>query len=272
MPALATPAKLLGIPTDVEIRGWVSRVQDALHRKGCESPVNGALARRGTFAQYVVGSLCWEERGRRLLAPPDPDYLLAVEDRASLAGDDERLAAAVLIQEGVLSPFPDNTLRPGAALTRAEALMLLAGAAERAGPPGLIAAEFAGTAAGQVTVLRGETPESYPLDPSVGLFRNLDGVHAAASELNLALGDRVNIVLSDGRVVFLEAEQSRKGAASDRGSRYYRWEVRLTPADLSRTMVRYGSIGTVRDIVRGGSGCRAGWSSWRSRAARERSS
>jgi stage II sporulation protein D len=247
--SLATPAKLLGIPTDVEIRGWVSRVQDALHRKGCESPVNGALARRGTFAQYVVGSLCWEERGRRLLAPPDADYLLAVEDRASLAGDDERLAAAVLIQEGVLSPFPDNTLRPGAALTRAEALMLLAGAAERAGPPGLFAAEFAGTALGQITVLRGETAESYPIDPSVGLFRNLDGVHAAASELNLALGDRVNIVLSDGRVVFLEAEQSRKGAASDRGSRYYRWEVRLTPADLSRTMVRYGSIGTVRDIA-----------------------
>jgi stage II sporulation protein D len=248
-PSLRAPAKLLGIPTDLEIRGWVSRLQEALHRKGCESRVSGALARRGTFAQYVVGSLCWEERGRRLLAPPDPDYLLAVEDRASLVGDDERLAAAVLIQEGVLSPFPDNTLRPGAALTRAQAVMLLAGAAERAGPPGLIAAEFAGTAAGQVTVLRGETPESYPLDPMVGLFRNLDGVHAAASELSLALGDRITIVLSEGRVVFLEAEQTRKGAASDRGSRYYRWEVRLTPADLTRAMVRYGSVGTVRDIA-----------------------
>ncbi len=248
-PSVGAPAKLLGIPTDLEIRGWVSRLHEALHRKACESTVSGALARRGTFAQYVVGSLCWEERGRRLLAPPDPDYLLAVEDRASLACDDERLAAAVLIQEGVLSPFPDNTLRPGSALTRAQAVMLLAGVAERAGPPGLIAAEFAGTTAGQVTVLRGEAPESYPLDPAVGLFRNLDGVHAAASELSLALGDRVNIVLSEGRVVFLEAEQTRKGAASDRGSRYYRWEVRLTPADLTRSLVRYGSIGTVRDIA-----------------------
>jgi peptidoglycan hydrolase-like amidase len=248
-PSLGAPAKLLGIPTDLEIRGWMSRLNEALHRKACESQVTGALARRGTFAQYVVGSLCWEERGRRLLAPPDPDYLLAVEDRGSLVGDDERLAAAVLIQEGVLSPFPDNTLRPGVALTRAQALMLLAGAAERAGPPGLLTAEFAGTAAGQVTVLRGETPESYPLDPTVGLFRNLDGVHAAASELSLALGDRIAIVLSEGRVVFLEAEQSRKGAASDRGSRYYRWEVRLTPAELTRAMVRYGSVGTVRDIA-----------------------
>jgi stage II sporulation protein D len=183
------------------------------------------------------------------MAPTDPAYLLAVEDRASLQGDEERLAAAVLVQEGVLSPFADNTLRPGAALTRGEALLLLARAAEKAGPPGLIAAEFAGAAAGQVTILRGETPESYPLDPAVRLFRSLDGLRAAASELSLAVGDRVNLVLQDGRIVFFEAEQTRKGAAADRSSRYYRWEARLTPADLTRTMTRYGDVGMVRDIV-----------------------
>lgn len=248
-PALEAPRKLSGIPTDTEIRAWVARLHEALHRQECESTVNGALARRGTFAQYLVGSLCWEERGRRLLAPPDSDYLLEVEDRASLKGDDERLAAAVLIQEGVLSPFADNTLRPGAALTRAEAILLLARAAERAGPPALVAAEFAGMAAGQVTILRGEEPESFALDPALRLFRSLDGVRAAASELSLAVGDRVNLVVADGRVAFLEAEQSRKGAAADRGSRYYRWEARLTPADLARGLGRYGDVGTVRDIV-----------------------
>jgi len=248
-PALEAPRKLSGIPTDPEIRSWVARLHQALHRRECESTVNGALARRGTFAQYLVGSLCWEERGRRLLAPPDSDYLLEVEDRASLKGEEERLAAAVLIQEGVLSPFADNTLRPGAALTRAEAILLLARAAERAGPPALVAAEFAGMAAGQVTILRGEEPESFALDPAVRLFRSLDGVRAAASELSLAVGDRVNLVVADGRVIFLEAEQSRKGAAADRSSRYYRWEARLTPADLARGLGRYGDVGTVRDIV-----------------------
>ena len=241
--------KLGGIPTDAEVRTWVARLRGALRRDGCPAPVSGALARRGTFAQYLVAALCWEERGRRLLAPPDPEYLLAVEDRASLAGEDERLAAAVLVQEGVLSPFPDNTLRPGAALTRAEAVTLLARATEKADPPGLIAAEFAGVAAGQVTVLRGEVPESWPLDPEVRLFRNLEGVRAAASELTLAVGDRVNLVLEDGRVAFLEAEQTRKGAAADRSSRYYRWEARLTPADLGRMVARYGEVGAVRDMV-----------------------
>ena len=48
---------------------------------------------------------------------------------------------------------------------------------------------------------------------------------------------------------FLEAEQSRKGAAADRSSRYYRWEVRLTPADVAKSLARYGSVGTVQDVV-----------------------
>ncbi len=241
---------LAGVPSDAEIRGWTSRLETALHRKGCETRVSSPLARRGNFVQHVVGALCWEERGRRLLAPQDPEYLLKVEDRDQLGGEGERLAAVVLIQEGVLSPFPDNTLRPGAPLTRAEAVVLLARAAEKAGLPGLVSAEFAGAAASQLTVMRGESPESYPIDVSARFFRSLDGARAAASELTLAVGDRVNFVLENGVVSFLEVEQTRKGAAADRSSRYYRWEVRLTPADVAKSLeARYGSVGKVKDVV-----------------------
>jgi stage II sporulation protein D len=240
---------LSGIPSDSEIRGWASRLETALRRRACEVHVQGALARRGHFVQYLVGTLCWEERGRRLLAPQDPEYLLKVEDRHELGGEGERLAAAVLVQEGVLSPFPDNTLRPGAPLTRGEAIVLLARAAEKAGLPGLVSAEFAGASGGQITVMRGEKPESYSVDVSARFFRSLDGTPAAASELTLRVGDKVNFVLENGVVSFLEAEQTRKGASADRSSRYYRWEVRLTPADVAKSLVRYGSVGRVKDVV-----------------------
>jgi stage II sporulation protein D len=240
---------LAGVPSDSEVRGWASRLETALHRRGCDAHVSGALARRGHFVQYLVGTLCWEERGRRLLAPQDPEYLLMVEDRQELGGEGERLAAAVLVQEGVLSPFPDNTLRPGAVLTRAEAMTLLARAAEKAGLPGLVSADFAGASGGQITVMRGETPESYPVDGTARFFRSLDGVPAAASELTLRVGDKVSFVLENGVVSFLEAEQTRKGASADRSSRYYRWEVRLTPGDVAKSLVRYGSVGKVKDVV-----------------------
>ncbi len=97
--------------------------------------MGGALARRATFARHLVASACWSERAERLLAPGDAAYLLQAADADQLDGDGERQAVALLVQEGLVSPAPDNTLRPGAALTRAEALALLAGVAEKAGAP-----------------------------------------------------------------------------------------------------------------------------------------
>jgi stage II sporulation protein D len=214
--------------------------------------VEGAFARRGHFFRHLVESLCWQERAERLLAPGDPEYLLRLEDRRDLADDGERTAAAILIEEGILSPFPDNTLRPAAALSRAQAVKLLARAAEKVGAPGLVSAEFHGTAGGLLTVVEGgaESERSYLLDPAVRLFRDLEGVRASASELSLAVGDQVRYVLGEsGRVVFLEGQQSRRGVAADRDSRYYRWEVRMTPAEVAKAVTRYGTVETVRDVV-----------------------
>ena len=244
-----TRAWLGGIPSDGELRSWTLRLVRALHREGCPSPVGGALARRGTYAQHLVASLCWRERAERLLAPGDPEYLLRAEDAARLQDPGERQAMALLVGEGLLSPFADDTLRPDAALTRAEALALLAGAAEKAGAPALATGQFAGLAEGRLAVLRGEAAESHPLDPAVRLFRSLDGMRAETSDLIVSLGDRVSFVTRDNRVVFLEAEQTRLGAAADRGSRYYRWEVRMSPSEVARAIGRYGGVGQVSDLV-----------------------
>jgi stage II sporulation protein D len=243
------PARLGGIPRDEELRAWTERLKSALHRTGCASPAGGALARRATFALHLVASLCWTERAERLLAPADTDYLLQSEDVQRLDGDGERQAFALLVHQGLLSPQPDNTLRPDAALTRAEALALLAGAALEAGPPALHDGELVSLAQGELRVVHGEAADVHPIDPALRLLRDLDGVHAAASELALSIGDRLVYVLREGRVAYLEVEQSRRGAAADRGSRYYNWEVRLTPAEVERAVARYGSVGRVRDLV-----------------------
>ncbi len=241
-------ARLRGIPSDVELRSWTERLVAALHRGGCESPLGGALARRATFARHLVSAICWTERAERLLAPADADYLLEAEDSAQL-DEGERPAFALLVHEGLLSPSPDNALRPDAALTRAEAAALLAGAALRAGAPAIAEGELVSVAQGQLSVLRGETAELHPLEPALKLVRDLEGVHAAASDLALSVGDRIVYALRDGRVAYLELEQTRRGAAADRGSRYYNWEVRLTPREVARAVSRYGSVGDVLDLV-----------------------
>jgi stage II sporulation protein D len=243
-------AALQGPATEEELRAWTQRAVAAVHRKGCRVEGHAPLTRRGTFFRHLVGTFCWDERAARLLAPEDASYLLKVEDAADLAAPDERTAAALLIQEGVITPFPDNTLRPGAAITRAQAVGALSQAVAKAGAPGIVSAEFRGAAKGAIAVkLDGEREASYPVDSWVRLFRALNGTRLAASELQLAVGDKVRLVLQGGKVAFLEADQSRLGPAADRTSRYYRWEVRLTPAEVASAVARYGEVGTVRDVI-----------------------
>jgi peptidoglycan hydrolase-like amidase/cell division septation protein DedD len=236
-------------PAEDELRDWVSRLVAALHRKPCASAVEGPLTRRGTFLRHVVSTMCWDDRAQRLLNPDDPGYLLSVEDRAELTDRQEVLAAALLMQEGILTPFPDNTLRPNTALTRAQAIEILGRTALAAAPPGLVSAEFRGMSGGGLTVRRDEAETTHPIDLAVRLFRALDGNRLGTSDLDLAEGDKVTFVEQGGRITFLEAKQSLMGAAADRSSKYYRWEVRMTPEELARAIARYGSVGHVRDVV-----------------------
>lgn len=241
--------RLSGIAGDAELRAWTERLKAALHRGECQSHVGGALARRATFARHLVASVCWTERGERLLGPGDAEYLLQAEDAGELDGGGERQAVALLVREGILSPGADNSLRPNAALSRAEVVALMAGVALKAGAPSLFDGELVSVAEGVLRVARGETVVSHPLEPALHLVRDLEGVHAAAGELALTVGDRVVYVLRDGRVAYLEAEQSRRGAAADRSSRYFSWDVRLTPNEVAQAVARYGSVGAVRDLV-----------------------
>ena len=90
---------------------------------------------------------------------------------------------------------------------------------------------------------------THPIDLGARLFRALDGARLGTSELDLAEGDKVTFVAQGGRITFLEAKQSLMGASADRSSKYYRWEVRMTPGEVEAAIARYGAVGHVRDIV-----------------------
>jgi peptidoglycan hydrolase-like amidase len=236
-------------PTEDELRDWVSRLAVSLKRKPCPMPADGALTRRGTFLRQLVAAMCWDDRAQRLVSPDDAEYLLSVEDRSELADRREVQAAALLMQEGILTPFPDNTLRPNAPLTRAQAIEMLGRTALAAAPPGLVSAEFRGMSGGGLTVRTEQGEATHPIDLGARLFRALDGARLGTSELDLAEGDKVSFVAQGGRITFLEAKQSLMGASADRSSKFYRWEVRMTPDEVERAIARYGAVGHVRDIL-----------------------
>jgi stage II sporulation protein D len=239
--------RLRGLATQAELRDWTTRLQGALDRPGCGSPAEGALAQRGAFARHLVAAACWTAQAEAL-APAEVATLLPSPD-ADRLDQSERQAVALLVGQGVLSPMADGLLHVEVELTRASAFALLAGVAEKAGAPALANGEVAGLAGGQLSVLHGEAADSHPVDAAVRLFVDRDGPHEAVSELPLAVGDRVVYVGRGGRVVYLEAERTPHGAAASYASRFYSWEADLTPADVARSLSRYGSVGHVRDIV-----------------------
>jgi stage II sporulation protein D len=236
-------------PTAPEVSQWVTHLLGTLSRTGCAAEAAGPLNRREKFFSHLVGRLCWEERARRFLREGDLAYLLQVEDRAEFAGDAERVAAALLIQEEIVVPDGNNRLRPQAAITRGEALAILAQTARRAGAPGLVTAELADVGDGRLDVRQDGPLKTLTIEPTARLVRNVDGATALASELVMIAGEKVRLVEHDGRVSYIESLQSRDGAAADRTSQYYRWEVRLTPSDVARGIAKYGDIGTVRDLA-----------------------
>ncbi len=175
----------------------------------------------------------------------DPAWLQGAPSDAEVRAWSDRLQAALQLPEGATHPWPGGD----AALTRAEALAVLVGFAEKAGIPGLAEGEIAGLGEGQLSVLHGEGADRHPVDPAVRLIRDVGGTHEATAELPLSVGERVVYVERGGRIVYLEAEQAPPGSAADRARSHYNWEVRLTPADVARTLARYGVVGRVKDIV-----------------------
>ena len=231
-----------------EAEAWTQRLLRSLGRRGCPAAGGDQLSRRGAFFAYVAGALCWSERADRLLSQRDAEFLRQAEDEKQFASPDEARAAAILIQEDVLSPNASGRLAPGAAIARSTAIGILARSALRMGPPSLDRAEFAGGFEGEFRFRVDDIVETVRVADRVRLFRDLSGTPVAASELALTQGDKVRYILSDGKLAFLVAEQSRMGPSADRSSRFYRWEERLTPAQIAKSMGRYGNPGVVRDL------------------------
>jgi stage II sporulation protein D len=236
-------------PSDADVERWTTRLLAALSRTGCALNAESSLTRRGGFFSQLVGRLCWEDRARRLMLLDDLAFLLQIEDRSDFADERERLAAGLLIQEKLITADANNTLRPGEPITRAQAMALLAEVVLRVGAPRLVTGELKDVAGGRVTLRVDGAERAYALDPAVRLFRSMDGAVSQTREILMAPGDTVRLVEREGRAVFLQGQQTSAGVAADRGSRYYRWEVSLTPAEVARGILKHGTVGTVRDIV-----------------------
>ncbi|MFY9607662.1 MAG: SpoIID/LytB domain-containing protein [Blastocatellia bacterium] len=96
--------------------------------------------------------------------------------------------------------------------------------------------------------------ESFEIEDDAWLFRSLGGESYAVGRLALIGGERITYHLSSkGRIDFLEASPSERGASSDRFSSIAQWSVRVTRGEmeqrLARSRVDVGKLESIEPVA-----------------------
>ncbi|HEX8087736.1 MAG TPA: SpoIID/LytB domain-containing protein [Blastocatellia bacterium] len=94
-------------------------------------------------------------------------------------------------------------------------------------------------------------PGGFEIDKNAWLFRSIAGESYAVDHLRLIGGERVKYHLNAaGRVDFIEAAPSERGAASDRFSTAAQWRERVSAEEMRRRLLRSRiDVGDVEEIT-----------------------
>ena len=200
------------------------------------------------FATYLAAALGWEERMEMAFNEPDLPYLLAFRDGAAVS-EHSRRSIAVLILEGILQPFPDNTLRPQHHPSRGMVLRTLFRVLEFYEGLGRVRAKYRGSEGERLLLEVDDEVTPHSIKPDVSLLRSFRDVSYPAAELPITLGDRVYYRLSDdGAIDVLEVIANQRGVSDDRYFSEYRWEKRYTREEMEKRLKSRLDVGRLDDI------------------------
>ncbi len=236
---------------------WTSLTLGRLGKKPAGRRLGeGDLTLQG-YAAYLVGALDWDEKMDLAFHERDLPYLLAFRDGGQVAAEARR-AFAVLILEGILRPFPDNTLRPAHRPSRGLVLRTLHRVLEFYEGLGKVRGRYRGSEDDRILLEVDDQVAPYVLKPDVALFRSFRDVTYPAPEIPLTLGDRLFFhAAPDGAIDVLEVIANQRGVADDRYSSAFRWEQRYTREEMEkriRQRIDVGSLSDIRPTRRGVSG------------------
>jgi peptidoglycan hydrolase-like amidase len=209
------------------------------------------------WGRFIVEAFGWKERANLALDPRDLPYILSARD-ADQVPSEEADTVAFLLRSGIFTPLPDGTLRIRARPSRAAVLGWIFRIADRFQSIDLRKGHFRALEGGTIRLESKGAGESYPLAAAPCLYHLLRGKSYPDATLLLAVGDPVTYHLNAaGAVDAMLLDASSRGAADDRSSSFYSWEVRYTRQemeDLIRKRVEVGRLADVAVTRRGVSG------------------
>ena len=212
--------------------------------------VSNDATRPPGFSTLLTMALDGESRGDVLLDQADVSYHLDIRDADEIPARN-RADVALFLRDGHLVLYPDATLRPRQAMSRARALYTTAHLLESRGLLILQKATARPSSNGSLIIRPGKGPDRVlNMSADAYLFRafgdNLYGMRA----VTLVGGEPVAYHTdSRGVVDYLEVRPAPNGAAADHFSPFTNWTVMMTPAEARGRLARYaGSTGSLVDL------------------------
>lgn len=231
-----------------EVERWSAFAFGLLGKTPVQDGLKGGNLQMHDLAGYFVRSLGWDEKIRLSLDERDLPYLLAFKDRDEVPKEAQR-PYAVLILEGILQPFRDNTLRPHHHPTRGLVLRLLFRILDYYGALDTTRATYRGHDGDTILLEVKQDVQALPLRSDAALYRSFRDVSYPAPGLPLVLGDRVVYhAARDGGIDYLKVIANQRGVSDDRYSSAFRWEQRYTRAELEALIGKRLNAGRLFDI------------------------
>ena len=248
LPERITDSWLAADASVAEARNWIANV--ARIAKQTTPPTGEDVNRPPAFATALALAAFGESSPSTLLNNADADYLLAVRDAQDVPPQN-RADLAMLLRDGYLSAYPDATLRPRAALSRARVLHAIVRVLESRNLLQLQKANARPASEGQL-ILRSTKGKDQPIrvNPDAFLFRQLGERPYAVSSVTLVGGEPVTFHLAaNGQIDFLEVKPAANGAAADRMSPFSSWTTGLSLGQVQARLARAArGIGQILDL------------------------
>jgi stage II sporulation protein D len=235
-------------PTQSEISNWMNNLASKF---GKTYPnVTKDTAKPAELAKLLVSYIYPESFADTLLSDSDVSYQLSFDDAGEIPKD-ARANIAVLLRDGYFTIYPDLTLKPQKAFSRAKMLRLIQQIYDKKKwLPALQSGVTEASENGTLNIKQGKSKRAFALRPDVFLFRQFGEDFYQVRETALVGGETVNFQTdAAGAVIYLEIKPTVQPTVAEKMSPFTMWNANLSAGAVQSRLSRYvRGIGTLYDV------------------------
>ncbi|HEV8157566.1 MAG TPA: SpoIID/LytB domain-containing protein, partial [Pyrinomonadaceae bacterium] len=235
-------------PTQSEMSNWLNQL--AIKFGKTFPNVNKETAKPLELARILAQMIYGDGYADTLLSEADINYQLAFDDAAEIPKN-RRADVAALFRDGFFTLYPDLTLKPNKAFSRAKMLRLVEQIyKQKKWLPTLQTGTTKSSVDGKLVLKVGKTEKQIVVRSDVFLLRQFGDYFYQVKETALVGGETVNFQTGAlGEVIYLEVVPTTTTATAEKNSSFTIWNTTLSPSAVQSRLSRYvRGIGSLIDV------------------------